>query len=106
MLVAAVLLLCAAASWSISQFGWDHSARVWLPMAFVVFVLVLGARYGRVVGMLGTLVAAIIFAHSLYRPVGSLAVEDQTARQVLAWTVLIGVSVSFLVLPTNSERRR
>ena len=74
-----------------------------LPFAFLAVVLVLGFRYGRGVGMAGSIVSALIFAHALYHPVGSFLVTDQTARSVLAWTVLIGVSTSFLLLPTQDE---
>ena len=105
-LTAALLLLCATAAWTVSQLGWGHAQRVWLPFVFLILVLLLGARYGRTVGMLGTIVAALIFAHSLYLPTGSLAIKDQSARQILAWTVLLGVSTSFLLLPTNTEKHR
>lgn len=86
-----------------SQFGWDPSHKLVLPFAFLAGVLILGLRYGRAVGMVGSIVSALIFAHALYQPIGSFFVADQTARSVLAWTVLIGVSMSFLFLPTADE---
>lgn len=100
---AACVLLCAAAAWAVSQFGWDPSHKMVLPFAFLALVLVLGGRYGRAVGMLGSIVSALIFAHALYQPIGSFFVADQTARSVLAWAVLIGVSTSFLFLPSQDE---
>lgn len=76
-----------------------------VPFAFLAGVLVLGLHYGRAVGMVGSVVSAFIFAHALYQPIGSFFVADQSARSVLAWTVLIGVSASFLFLPTQEEVR-
>ena len=100
---AACVLLCAAAAWAVSQFGWDPSHKLVLPFAFLALVLVLGGRYGRAVGMLGSIVSALIFAHALSQPIGRFFVADQTARSVLAWAVLIGVSTSFLFLPSQDE---
>ena len=102
-LAAASLMLCAAAAWSVSQFGWQRSHRLVLPFAFLALVFVLGALYGRLVGMLGSVLSAVVFAHALYNPVGSFFVTDQAARSVLAWEILVGVSLSFLLLPTGKE---
>ncbi len=99
----ACVLLCGSAAWAVSQFGWDPTHKMLLPFAFLALVLLLGLHYGRAVGMLGSIASALIFAHALYQPVGSFFVSDQTARSVLAWTVLIGVSTSFLFLPTQDE---
>jgi K+-sensing histidine kinase KdpD len=105
LLAASSLLLCAAAAWSVSQFGWQTSHRLVVPFAFLALVLILGFRYGRAVGMLGSILSALIFAHALYQPVGSFFVSDQTARAALAWAILVGVSASFLLLPTAEDRR-
>ncbi len=102
-LAASSLLLCAAAAWSVSQFGWGHTHRLVLPFVFLGLVLVLGFRYGRIVGILGSILSAFVFAHALYEPVGSFFVADQAARSALAWALLLGVSVSYLLLPTGKE---
>ena len=102
-LASSVLLLCAAAAWSVSQFGWKHPYQLLLPFVFLVVVLALGSRYGRAVGMLGSITSALIFAHALYRPVGSFFVAEQAARSALAWALLAGVTLSFLLLPTGAE---
>jgi K+-sensing histidine kinase KdpD len=102
-LASSVLLLCAAAAWSVSQFGWQNPHRLALPFLFLGVVLALGVRYGRAVGILGSIISALIFAHALYQPVGSFFVADQAARSALAWAVLVGVTISFLLLPTGEE---
>lgn len=104
-LAASSLLLCAAAAWSVSQFGWQHPHRLLLPFIFLGFVLALGLRYGRLVGILGSIVSALVFAHALYQPVGSFFIADQAARSAVAWALLLGVSTSFLLLPTAEDRR-
>lgn len=97
------LLLCGTAAWSVSQFGWQNEHRLVLPFVFLALVLLLGLRFGRLVGILGTLVSAFIFAHALYEPRGSFFVADQGARSALAWALLVGVSTSFLLLPTADD---
>ena len=102
-LATSVLLVCAVAAWSVSQFGWRHPHRLLLPFVFLAVVFALGLRYGRVIGILGSIISAFIFAHALYRPIGSFFVADHAARAALAWTVLAGVAISFLLLPTGEE---
>lgn len=104
-LAASSLLLCGAAAWSVSQFDWQHQHRLFLPFVFLALVLVLGMHYGRLVGVLGTIVSAFIFAHALYEPHGSFFVADQGARSALAWALLLGVATSFLLLPTGDDLR-
>ncbi len=104
-LVASSLLLCAVAAWSVSQFGWPHQHRLVLPFLFLAVVLVLGMCYGRAVGMLGSILSALVFAHALYEPRGSFFVADQAARSALAWALLLGVSASFLLLPSGDDLR-
>lgn len=105
LLALSALLLCGVAAWSISQLGWDASHRVFLPFAFLGFVLFLGFRLGRGVGMLGSVVSMVVFAYSLYPPVGSLAVSDNAMRSALAWALLAGVIASFLFLPDHHHHR-
>ena len=97
------LLLCAAGAWSISQFGWRQPHKLLLPFVFLGVVLALGLRFGRAVGILGSIVSAFIFARTLFQPVGSFLVADKSARSALAWALLIGVSISFLLLPTGKD---
>lgn len=105
-LVASSLLLCAVAAWSVSQFGWPHAHRLALPFLFLAVVLPLGMFYGRTVGILGSILSALVFAHALYEPRGSFFVADQAARSALAWALLLGVCTSFLLLPTGDDLRQ
>ena len=100
------LLLCAAAAWTVAQFDWLQPHRLVVPFIFLGVVLLLGVRYGRLVGVLGSVLSAIIFAHALYAPIGSFFVADQSARSALAWALLLGVVASYLLLPTRDELQK
>lgn len=69
----------------------------WTPFAFVVVLLVLARFFGLASGIIGSLVAAAIFATWMYAPVGSLAVGNSDARMNLAWMVLASISLAFLL---------
>lgn len=102
----AALLLCAVSAWSVSQVGWEPSHRLVLPFAFLALVLFLGFRYGRAVGILGSIISMTVFAFALYQPVGSLSVESNAAKSSLAWAMLVGVSASFLLLPDHHHEHK
>jgi K+-sensing histidine kinase KdpD len=99
------LALCALVAWVLSLLPWDMAMRIFLPFAFLAVILVIGAYWGRNVGMLASVVSAMVFAWVLYRPVNSMAVDNPQARASLAWMVLAGVSLSFLLLPPGGSRR-
>ncbi len=103
LLSALALLLCAFAAWAVSLVQWRTSWRLFIPFVFLTFVLALGAMYGRMVGILGSIIAALVFARFMYEPLGSLRVEHQAARSSLAWMLLAGVTLSFLLLPASAH---
>ncbi len=98
---ALALLLCASAAWVVTLVRWTPAAHEVVPFAFLVVVLALGMVFGRKVGILGSLIAAAVFAYSMYQPLGSIRVADQGARSGLAWMLLAGVTVSYLLLPPH-----
>ncbi len=101
---AIALTLCGAGAWALSLISWEKSWRMLVPFAFLAIILLLGMLYGRTVGILGSIIAALVFAHSLFAPVGSLRVAEQESRSALAWMLLTGVALSFLLLPSGKER--
>ncbi len=98
---ALALLLCASAAWVVTLVHWTPAAHAVVPFAFLVVVLALGTIFGRTVGIWGSVIAALVFAHSMYQPLGSIRVADQGARSGLAWMLLAGVTVSYLLLPPH-----
>ena len=81
----------------------DH-VKVFLPFVFVLVLIAIAARYGVMVGILGSIASAIIFARLLYAPIHSFEVQDMTARTGLAWMVLGGIAIPYLVLPGVRSR--
>jgi len=99
-------LLCAIAAVGVTAGSAGRSWEVWAPLAFVVVLLLIAAVFGAPAGILGTILAAIIFANFLFTPLGSIHVGSQAARGNLAWMLLVGISYAFLFAPSNSAFRR
>lgn len=93
------LLLCSALAVGSGYAFSNHPSRVVLPFLFVIVIVAIAARYGVMVGILGSIVSAVIFAHELYSPLHSIAVDDMAARASLAWMILGGIAIPYLVLP-------
>jgi K+-sensing histidine kinase KdpD len=80
--------------------------RLFVPLGFVFVLIVLAARFGLVVSVLGSLLAAIVFAYRLYLPMGSAASEHVAARESLGWMILAAVVVSYLLFPPRARPSR
>ncbi len=91
--------IIAAGVFSILMQG--RPMRVMVPLVFAVALISLAARFGTSVAIFGSIGAAIIFAHSMFTPIGSIQVESDTARTNLAWMVLISVAGAHLLYPSN-----
>jgi K+-sensing histidine kinase KdpD len=76
----------------------------WLPILFVLVVLMVAALFGSTAGILSSIAAAMVFATWTYAPRGNLAVQSVDARASLGWMILAGTSLSFLLAgPETSE---
>lgn len=93
------VLLSAAAALAASMMFSTKSWRIFVPLAFVVVLVLLAARYGVAVSVFGSVVTAIIFAHFLFSPLGSFRIESAGAKTNLAWMVLAAVGISYLLFP-------
>ncbi|HKT49226.1 MAG TPA: DUF4118 domain-containing protein [Candidatus Angelobacter sp.] len=80
--------------------------RALVPLAFTIVLLLIALLFGSRAGILGTVLAATIFAAFLFQPLGNLSVMDSSARSNLAWMLLIGVAFSFLFAPPTSGLHR
>jgi K+-sensing histidine kinase KdpD len=89
-----------------SMIAIGHKWEVSVPLAFVLILLVISVVFGSRAGVLGTVIAALIFAAFLFRPLGKLPVASDAARANLAWMLLLGISFSFLFAPQHSGFRR
>jgi len=100
------VLVAAAAAYGLARLFAGYDAKVFLPLWFVTVLVALAVRYGIMVGVVGSLLSAAIFASTLFSPLGSLWISDLTARQNLAWMVLAGVVLSYLFAPSDSAHRK
>ncbi len=98
--------LCAAAALAASAVATGHPWQVWVPLAFSAVPLVIAWFFGLRAGILGTLLAAVVFAFFLFSPVRSVHVADGAARANLGWMLLIGITFSLLFAPSASSLRR
>ena len=92
-------LICAIAALAASFLAAGHSWQVSVPLIFSAVVLLTAIRFGARAGITGTLLAAVIFAVFLFKPLGQLRVASETARDNLVWMMLMGIVFSFLFAP-------
>jgi K+-sensing histidine kinase KdpD len=94
--------LCAVlVSMIFSGTRWELAA----PFLFAVVLVVLSSRFGAMVSVGGSLLAAMIFGFLLFPPLHSVRVENDTERATLAWMILLSISASYLLFPTRTGRR-
>ena len=99
-------LVCALAAVAFSVAANGHEWKTVAPLIFTSVLLLIAALFGARAGILGTVLAAMVFAGFLFGPVGSIHVADEAARANLGWMLLIGIGFSFLFAPPASTIRR
>jgi K+-sensing histidine kinase KdpD len=99
-------VVCAMAALLVSALAAGHSWQVWVPLGFSLVLLLTAWFFGLRAGILGTLLAAAVFAMFLFGPAGSLRVASEAARANLGWMLLIGIAFSLLFAPATSGFRR
>jgi K+-sensing histidine kinase KdpD len=99
-------LVCALAALALSAAANGHTWKNMAPLIFTVVLLIIAGLFGSRAGIIGTVVAAIVFASFLFSPLGNIQVTDESARGNLGWMMLIGIGFSFLFAPPNSRIRR
>ncbi len=90
-------MVCAVAAVLAALLFASRPSRYIIPFIFVAALVLIAMRYGALVGVVGSLVAGAIFAYLLYPPVYSLKIHDAGDRSQLAWVVLAGVALSYLL---------
>jgi len=88
--------LCIAAASTLCLFLEKSSVKPSVPIYFLVVVVLVAFRFGALAGMLGTIIAAAIFALFLFEPLRSLAVHNADERNNLIYLIVFGVAVSEL----------
>jgi K+-sensing histidine kinase KdpD len=96
----AVSALCAiGVALIFSRTHWKLAA----PFLFAAVLVLLASRFGAMVSVVGSLIAAMIFALLLFSPAHSLHIEDESERATLAWMILLSVSASYLLFPSRTD---
>ena len=99
-------LVCALAAVGLSAAAEGHTWKNMVPLLFTAVLLLIAGLLGARAGILGTLLAAMVFASFLFSPIGSIQVANESARANLGWMLLIGIGFSFLFAPPTSRIRR
>jgi K+-sensing histidine kinase KdpD len=89
---------CALAAAGMAYVFAGHPWRAFVPLGFALVIVLLASRYGMAVALLGSVATALIFAYTLFPPLGSFRVNDAAARGNLAWMLLGSIVISFLLL--------
>ena len=99
----AVSAVCAiAVALIFSRTHWKLAA----PFLFAAVLVLLASRFGAMVSVVGSLLAAMIFSLLLFSPVHNLHVENESERATLAWMILLSVSASYLLFPSSTDNTR
>jgi K+-sensing histidine kinase KdpD len=99
-------LVCTLGAVGLSAAADGHAWKNLVPLIFTAVLLLIAALLGARAGILGTLLAALVFASFLFGPIGSIQVANESARANLGWMLLIGIGFSFLFAPPTSGIRR
>ena len=99
-------VLCFMAAIVTAVFASGHAWQVVVPLLFTVVLLVVALLFGTRAGVIGTLLAALVFATHLLSPLGSIHIESSAARSNIGWMLMIGIAFSFLFAPHKSSLKR
>lgn len=99
-------VVCGLAAAITSAVAVGHSWQNMVPLVFILVLLLIAETFGARAGILGTVLAALIFAAFLFPPTRSMNIASDSARSNLGWMLLIGIAFSFLFAPPTSGFRR
>jgi len=97
------VLLCGACAAFTSVLFRTSQHRAIFPFLCLAIIVFVGSRYGATAGILGSLLAAVVFA-VLLPPVGRITIQSEAERSSVVWMVLGGVSLSYLVARDPSDK--
>lgn len=81
----------------------SSASRALIPLVCLVFIVAVAIRYGARSGIIGSILATIVFCFALFPPVGSVRVDDMTERANVVWMLLGGVSLSYLLSSDDDD---
>ena len=99
------VILCTAAAECFSFLFHESSLKGYLPLLFIVIILLIAIRFGTWAGVVGTLLSSVVFAMFLFAPQSSVMVSDLTARSNLIWMVVVGLILSYFFATTPPNKQ-
>lgn len=99
-------LLCGTLAIVAAYLFREYSFSLDLPLCFIAVLLVTTVLWGRVAGIVGSIVSAITFTLLLFAPFGSFAVSDAVAKLNLACMLMGGLLLSCFVQPLAQKITR
>lgn len=100
------VLLCGMAALLASLYSAQHAWRAFVPIAFVFVIVLLAARYGMAVALLGAAMTALVFAYYMFPPHRSFQITSSTERANVAWMLVGSVAISYLVTASSQQQHR
>jgi len=99
-------VLCFVAAFLAAVFAHGRAWQVDVPLLFTLVLVVVALLFGAWAGIVGTLLAALVFATHLFIPLGNIHIESNAARSNLGWMLMVGIAFSFLFAPQKSSLKR
>jgi hypothetical protein len=85
---------CAIAAGTLVGIFWSSSFRSLVPFIFLTVISYVALRFGDKAGLIGTAIAALLFASVLFEPRPSLAISNPVERDHLIVMVVLGLCAS------------
>jgi K+-sensing histidine kinase KdpD len=96
-------LVCGITAALLSWFFKSSASRALVPLVCLVFIVLVAIRYGARSGIIGSILATVVFCFALFPPLGAVRVADMTERTNVVWMLLGGISLSYLLSSDDDD---
>src|SRR5581483_8149562 len=97
-------LACGIAAAVLSVIFKSSASRALIPLVCLVLIVLVAVRYGARAGIVGSVLATLVFCMSLFPPLGTLRVDDPAERANVVWMFLGGISLSYLLSSDDQDK--
>lgn len=96
-------LVCGIAAALLSWLFKSSASRALIPLVCLVFIVVVAIRFGARSGIIGSILATVVFCFALFPPLGAMRIDDVTERANVVWMLLGGISLSYLLSSDDDD---
>jgi K+-sensing histidine kinase KdpD len=96
-------LVCGIAAALLSWLFKSSTSRALVPLVCLVFIVLVAIRFGARSGIIGSILATVVFCFALFPPLGAIRVDNVTERANVVWMLLGGISLSYLLSSDEDE---